>query len=172
MPPEVFLDHIHNPSIRAPNEVDIAIRPAPDSIMVVAVHAAPDWTAPYLAYLENGTLPPDKVLARQIVRRAKGYTIINNELYKRGQSGVFMRCVSHEEGYRILLDIHAGDCGHHAGTRLIVAKAYRHGFYWLTAYADTTDIVKRCVGCQKFVHQSHLPASALKTIPLTRPFAI
>ena len=85
---------------------------------------------------------------------------------------MFMRCIPQEQGYKILQDIHAGICGHHAGARSIVHKAYRHGFYWLTAHADATDIVRRCVGCQKFAHQSHLPASALKTIPLTWPFAV
>ena len=100
-----------------------------------------------MAFLENGTLPMDEVLAWQIQRRAKGYTIINNELYKRSQSGVFLRCVSPEEGRRILHDIHAGDCGHHAGGRSIAAKAHRHGFFWLTAQADTANIVRRCEGC-------------------------
>ena len=109
----------------------------------------------------------DEVEARQIVRRAKSFTIINNELYKRSVSGVFQRCVSLEEGCKILYDIHAADCGHHAGARSLVAKAFRHGFYWLTAHADAVDIVRKCAGCQKFANQSHMPGSALKTIPLT-----
>ena len=37
-----------------------------------------------------------------MVRRASAYTIINNELYKRSTSGVFLRCVEPEEGRRIL----------------------------------------------------------------------
>jgi hypothetical protein len=51
------------------------------------------------------------------------------------------------EGQKILYDIHAGDCGHHAGARSLVAKAFRHGFYWLTAHTDAVDIVRKCVGC-------------------------
>ena len=47
-------------------------------------------------------------------------------------------------------EIHDGVCGHHAGSLILVAKAFRHGFYWLTALADTEDLVKRCDACQKF----------------------
>ena len=140
--------------------------------MVAVVHATPDWTEPYLAYLESGTLPADEVLSRQILRRAKSYTIINNELYKRAPSGAFLRCVSPEEGHCILHDIHASDCGHHAGRQSIAVKAHRHGFFWLTMQADAADIVRRCEGCQKFAHQPHLPVAALKIIPLTWPFAV
>ena len=39
-------------------------------------------------------------------------------------------------------DIHEGDCGHHAGSKSLVAKAFRHGFYWLMAHADAEDLVK------------------------------
>ena len=34
------------------------------------------------------------------------------------------------------------------------------------------DIVRSCRGCQFFSKQIHLPASALKTIPITWPFAV
>src|SRR3954468_3315449 len=33
-------------------------------------------------------------------------------------------------------------------------------------------MVKHCNGCQRFKAKSHLPASALKTIPITWPFAV
>ena len=47
-----------------------------------------------------------------------------------------------------------------------------HGYYWPTAKVDAEDLVLRCRGCQHFAKQSHLPASALKTIPITWPFAV
>ena len=108
-----------------------------------------DWTAPYLAFLEHQILPMDEAEARMIQRRCKSFTIINNELYKRSTTGVFQRCIQPEEGRKILYDIHAGDCGHHAGACSLVAKAMHHRFYWLTAHVDAVDIVQRCAGCQK-----------------------
>ena len=75
-------------------------------------------------------------------------TIVNGELYRCSVTGAFERCVPPEEGREILREIHEGDCGHHAGSKSLVAKAFRHGFYWLTAHADAEDLVSKCDGCQ------------------------
>ena len=167
----VFLDELHNPSVKPPAEIDIA-EPDDDSTLVAALHEQPAWTEPYMAYLSRGVLPEDEVEARKITRRSKAYTIINNELYKRSVAGTFQRCVSPEEGRKILHEIHAGDCGHHASSRSLVAKAFRHGFFWLTALADAEQIVRVCDGCQRYARQDHMAAQALRTIPITWPFAV
>jgi len=54
----------------------------------------------------------------------------------------------------------------------LVSKAFRHGFFWLTAQADAKEIIDKCIGCQKYANQSQMPAAALKTIPITWPFAV
>ncbi|KAK1613761.1 hypothetical protein QYE76_019278 [Lolium multiflorum] len=94
------------------------------------------------------------------------------QLYKRSVSGVFQRCVEPTEGIELLREIHQGECGHHASSRAIVGKAFRHGFYWPTALKDAEEMVKTCNGCQRFAKKRHAPASALKTIPITWPFAV
>jgi hypothetical protein len=78
-------------------------------------------------------LPQDEVEARRIQRRAGTYTIINSELYKRSVSGIFQKCIKPKEGIELLREIHQGVCGHHASSRALVAKAFRHGFHWPTA---------------------------------------
>ncbi len=40
------------------------------------------------------------------------------------------------------------------------------------ARADAQDLVQRCVGCQLFANQSHMPPTTLQTIPITWPFAV
>ena len=50
VPPNVFLDVLHNPSVKIPTEEDLAI-PDPETQLVVVLHAIPDWTLPYLAYM-------------------------------------------------------------------------------------------------------------------------
>ena len=72
----------------------------------------------------------------------------------------------------ILREIHLGDCGHHAAPRSLVAKAFRQGFYWLTAKADADKLVETCMGCQYYARQPHVPAEELRTIPITWPFAV
>ena len=71
----------------------------------------------------------------------------NGELHHRSVTGVFQCRVSPEEGQEILREIHEGDCGHHAGSKSPVAKAFRHGFDWLTTHADAEDLVSKRDGC-------------------------
>jgi hypothetical protein len=92
------------------------------------------------------------------------YTIINSELYKHSVSGIFQKCIESEEGRELLKEIHQGECRHHASSRALVAKDFRHGLYWPMALRDADLLVKHCNGSQ--------PAAGLKTIPLTWPFAV
>jgi transposase InsO family protein len=126
---------------------------------------------PYLAYLINKEIPEDPVEARRVIRRSKAFTVIKGELYKRSISGVLQRCVTPEVGKLILKDIHEGICGHHASSRAIAAKAFRAGFYWLTAIEDAKNIVRTCDACQRFASKPHAPAAELTPIPLAWPFA-
>src|SRR6266699_2631752 len=132
----------------------------------------PEWTKPYLDYLSQGTLPEDKLLARQIQRRAKSYVILDGALHKRSTTGVFQKCISSLDGIEILREIHLGDCGHHAAPRSLVAKAFRQGFFWLFAKSDAEKLVKTCRGCQYYTRQPNAPAAELRTIPITWPFAV
>src|SRR4051812_44417461 len=98
--------------------------------MVMVVVIAPVWAQPIRDFLVDGVLPTDDVEARQISRRSGAYTIINNELMRRSATRVLQRCVEEDRELELLRDIHQGDSGHHASTIAIVAKAFRHGFYW------------------------------------------
>jgi hypothetical protein len=138
--------------------------------------ATPDrnWQTPYLQYLRQGELPLDRAEARRVARRAKSFVLLGDEkeLYHRSPSGMLQRCISIAEGQELLREIHSGACGHHAAPRALVGNAFRQGFYWPTAVADATRIVRTCEGCQFYAKQTHLPAQALQTIPITWPFAV
>ena len=101
VPPNVFLDVLHNPSVKLPGEADLAI-PDPEAQLVAALHVIPDWMLPYLAYMNRGELPEDEASARQIIRRSKLMTILNEELHRYSVSGEIQRCVSPQEGHEIL----------------------------------------------------------------------
>ena len=135
-----------------PMTIDTPSEVTPDDPMSVdepifPERPVPDWAQKFMAYLADGVLPSEEVEARQIVRRAKSFTIINKELYKRSVTGIYQRCVDPEQGRALLLDIHQGKCGHHVCSRALVAKAFRHGFYWPTALSMAEDIVRKCRGC-------------------------
>jgi hypothetical protein len=139
---------------------------------VFVVREVPSWVQPIMSYLVSGELPAEEVLARRTQRRAKAYNVINGELYKRSVTSVLQRCVELEDGRDILREIHQGECGHHASSRALVAKAFRHEFYWPGALDDAEDMVRKCNGCQRYSKQTHTPASGLKTMPITWPFAV
>jgi hypothetical protein len=119
----------------------------------------------------RGELLEDPIHHRQVMRRSKAFTIINGELYKRSTTGVFQRCIAQEDGITLLREIHEGTCGHHASSQTLVAKAFRSGFYWLSALHNTRNIVQQCEACQLFATKPHAPVSELHTIPVAWPFA-
>jgi ribonuclease HI/transposase InsO family protein len=133
-----------------------------------------NWQSPYLHYLHRGELPLDRTEARWLARHAKSFVLLGDgkELYHRSPSGILQRCISIAEGQELLQEIHSGACGHHAAARALVGNAFWQGFYGPTAVADATRIVRTCQGCQFYARQTHLPAQALQTIPITWSFAV
>jgi hypothetical protein len=168
VPHDVFASDQHQPSVREEGEKP----PEELGLEVMAIDESPEanledpnWRFPILEWLVEGKLLSNQTEARRIARRAKAFVIIDGELYKRGAADILMRCVGRE----LLQEIHTGTCGHHAGPRTHVGKAFRQGFYWSTTVADSKDIVRRCEGCQFYAIQTHLPAQALHTIPSRGP---
>ena len=82
-----------------------------------------------------------------------------------------MKCVTTEERKDILQEAHEGTCSNHAASRTLVGKVFRSGFYQHTALSDVEALVRRCLGCQYFAKQNHLPAHNLITIPPSWSFA-
>src|SRR5438105_1472214 len=109
----------------------------------------PDWTTPYLNYLLHDELPEDRAEAERIARRSRRYVVVGGEeLYRRGTSGILMRCISKEDGRKFLKEIHSGICGNHAASKTLVGKAYRQGFFWLATVTDADELVRKSEGCQ------------------------
>jgi ribonuclease HI len=96
---------------------------------VFTTREVPSWARTIMDFMVDGQLPADEAEARGVMRRSKAYTIINKEIYKRSATGVLQRCVESAEGQEMLREIHQGECGHHASSRALVSKAFRHRFY-------------------------------------------
>ena len=79
--------------------------------------------------------------------RAPNYSIINKALYQGGVCAPLLKCVSQAEGRELLQEIHMGMCSLHIGTRALVGKAFREGFYWPSAVADAHEIMRTCPNC-------------------------
>ncbi|XP_024178498.1 uncharacterized protein LOC112184467 [Rosa chinensis] len=81
---------------------------------IFSVDHKASWMDPILKYMIDGLAPDDKVEARRLQLRSSRYTIMNGKLYRRGNCFPNLKCVTPEEGHKIMKDIHAGVCGNHA----------------------------------------------------------
>ncbi|XP_075483781.1 uncharacterized protein LOC142523932 [Primulina tabacum] len=73
-------------------------------------------------YLMHDGLPRDTVATRKLRIRAARFTIIDEELYKRGYSLPFLKCLIPSKEDYVLREIHEGICGNHLGGKALAAK--------------------------------------------------
>jgi len=140
VPPNAFARDLHKSSIdlgsgagvetTAPQQTDTieALLAAAEVMEAEQRPGRPfDWRTPFLDCLIRGELPEDRSEAHRIARRAKSYVIYGegNELYRRSPTGILQRCITIEEGRKLLEDLHSGTCGHHAAPRTLVGNAFR-----------------------------------------------
>jgi hypothetical protein len=174
VPAGVFIQELKQPSIKSSPQVttDAGLQQPDWEVMMLGE----DWREAYINFIRHQRLPAGmdarSAEAARVMRRSKGFILVDNKLYWRGaRSGVLMKCVTREDGYDILQEIHEGVCGNHTASRTLVGRAYRDGFWSPTAVSDAEDLVQRCQNCQFFSKQSHIPAHSLITILPSWPFA-
>ncbi|GJW19910.1 reverse transcriptase domain-containing protein [Tanacetum coccineum] len=68
----------------------------------------------------------------------------------------------------VLREIHEGSCSMHAGTRSVMAKALRIGYYWPTMHEDARKLIRACQDCQ--VHKPVPRSPQQKLSPITSPW--
>ena len=93
------------------------------------------------------SLAEDNKKVDRVVRQDSLYCLVDDELYRKRECRVKLRCIPREQGQALLADIHEGTCANHVASRAQAGKAFRQGFYWLTALADTEDLVRSCAAC-------------------------
>ena len=57
-----------------------------------------DWRRPIIRYIKNEEEPDDRNAAERIARQSSHYTLIGETLYRRGASGVLMKCILSSTG--------------------------------------------------------------------------
>ena len=72
----------------------------------------------------------------------KHYVLVEGKLYHKNAKGeLLQKCISMEEGEKILKEIHAGTCSNHAASRTLVRKDFCAGFYWPSIVAVAEALV-------------------------------
>jgi hypothetical protein len=129
LPSEVFFETIKAPSVELMERAVLAIS---------LVHSE-DWRTEIISFLQD----------KRMEARTRPYVIIEGELYKHGVCSPLLKCLSRTEGLELMKEIHAGICGSHIGSRPLLGKVFRQGFYWPKAASDATELVQKCENCQK-----------------------
>jgi ribonuclease HI len=137
MPPDVFFEIIKETSIKETKP------------KIVNIVETCDWRAEIMAYLRGHYEPQDELEEKRLKQRARGYAVVNGELYKSGVTEPWLRCITSERGVELLKEIHSGFCGAHIGTRALAGKAIKQGFYWPTINIDANKLVQECEACKK-----------------------
>ena len=96
--------------------------------------------------------------------------MIKDVLYKRGFSRPYLRCLGNEEADYVMREVHEWICGNHSGSRSLVHKLVRVGYYWPTMQADAEAYVRACDKCQRFNNIIRRPTEELTPITAPWPF--
>ncbi|GJT80846.1 reverse transcriptase domain-containing protein [Tanacetum coccineum] len=139
-------------------------------VLVVVEEEGDSWITPIHKYLTDETLPAERKKARAIKRKSQRFAIINEILYKKSFLGPWLRCVGPSQANYVLREIHEGSCSMHAGTRSVVAKALRIGYYWPTMHKDARALIKACQECQVHKPVPRNPQERLNPITSPWPF--
>ncbi|KAJ3701189.1 hypothetical protein LUZ61_004894 [Rhynchospora tenuis] len=131
-----------------------------------------EWYSPIWMYLTKGILPQDRNLARKIKRWSLEFTIVEEELCKKGYHHPWLICVGRAKADELLKETHQGICGSHQGPRTLGKRIMRQGYYWPSLRRDAEDLVRRCAQCQFHARISHMPPNNLKPITSPWPFDI
>lgn len=105
-------------------------------------------------------------------REASHYTLLDENLYRRGFSVSLLRCLPPEKYEAVMSEVHEGVCASHIGGRSLACKVLRAGFYWPTLRKDCMEFVKRCEKCQVFADLPKAPPRELVTMSAPWPFAM
>ncbi|GJZ08660.1 reverse transcriptase domain-containing protein [Tanacetum coccineum] len=94
--------------------------------------------------------------------------VLVEELKEKSINELELRCVRPLQANYVLREIHEGSCSMHAGTRSVVAKALRSGYYWPTMHKDARALIRACQDCQ--VYRPVLRNPQQKLTPITSPW--
>jgi hypothetical protein len=120
LPSKVFFETIKAPSVELMERV----------VLTISLVHSEDWRTEIVSFFQGNCLSDDEVYNKRMEARTRPYVIIEGELYKHEVCSPLLKCLSRIEGQELMKEIHAGLCGAHIGSRPLLGKVFRQGFYW------------------------------------------
>jgi ribonuclease HI len=159
LPSEVFFEIIKAPSVELMER----------AVLTISLVHSEDWRTEIVSFLQGNCLSDDEGYNNRMDAWTRPYVIIEGELYKHGVCSPLLKCLSRTEGQELLKEIHAGLCGAHIGSRPLLGKVFRQGFYWAKAASDVAELVQKCENCQRCARDQKQPSSLTQLIQPTWP---
>ena len=103
-------------------------------------------------------------------QKALKYVLVDDELFKRSQEGLLLKCVNDVEAKRIMCEVHEGICGANKLGPKMKWLIHRYGYYWPTIIADRVAYARGCEACQVHGPLQRVTAKKLHVIAKPRPF--
>jgi hypothetical protein len=140
------------------------------AVLTISPVHSEDWRTEIVSFLQGNCLSDDEAYIKRMEARIRPYVIIERELYKQGVCSPLLKCLSRTEGQKLMKEIHIGLCRAHIGSKPLLGKVFRQGFYWPKVASDATDLVQKCENCQKCARDqlSSLTQLIQPTWPLQR----
>jgi hypothetical protein len=148
-PLRIFFETLKAPSVQLMQRAMLTISP---------VHSE-DWRIDIVSFLQGNYSLDDEVYIKMMHARTRPYVIIEGELFKQGVCSLLLKCLSKAEGQELIKEIYLGICRAHIGSRSLIGKVFRQGFYWPKAASDATDLVQKCENSQKCARDQKQPSS-------------
>ena len=117
---------------------------------VLWLDRSPMWMEPIRASLTNGILPSNPKEADKVKKRSNWFILYEGILYKRYFVRPLLRCVTPEEGRRVLEELEESICSTDVGGRALSIIAIQTNYYWPSLWEDAMTLVWTCDKCQKF----------------------
>ncbi|GJZ02939.1 reverse transcriptase domain-containing protein [Tanacetum coccineum] len=102
---------------------------------------------------------------KKFFKDVKHYFWDDPYLFKVCADQVIRRCVFGQEAHDILMACHDGPTNGHHSANYTAKKVFDSGFYWLTIYRESHDLVTRCDACQrqgKISQRDEMPQNAIQ----------
>ena len=87
-------------------EMEVQKHPSIEEMPTFAILKVSSWMTPIMAFIQDEHPPQDTAEAKKVRKRAVRFTILNDTLYKRGFSMLYLKCIDEEEAKYILEEIH------------------------------------------------------------------
>ncbi|KAL0386205.1 UNVERIFIED_CONTAM: hypothetical protein Sradi_3014800 [Sesamum radiatum] len=96
-----------------------------DEVARIEAHKTESWMDAIRNYLEYDKLPTETLEAHRIKRLSARFFIEGGHLFKKSFTLPSLRCLTPEEAWKVMQEIHEGCCGNNAGGRSLAQKGRR-----------------------------------------------